>query len=1299
MEAKPKSWWALLSLALVGCSSVAGPSKPGEEVGKAALQLNNGLDVSALAAQAANAADAPCPTCGVSVTPNTGLRHIVLLSIDGMHAADFYKYVANFPRSNIGKLYLHGIDYPNATTPTPAGAFPGILALATGGSPKSTGVYGEDSYDRSLYSPGSNCAGTKGTEIVYDGSIAQDWTQLFSPINKDNLPLTKDLQGNCVGVYPHSFLKASTIFEVVQGSGRRTAWNDNHASYEILSGPSGKGVSELFTPDVTSQVALGGNVNGVDLTGAASACVVGTNAVGSGPINYSMCIPAAQAYDDVKVQAVINKIDGFSADGSRQSAVPTLLGLNFAAVEVAQRIDVPKAGYLNAAADPKDLLQAALDHVDFSIGRILTELDLKHFIDKTLVVVTAKHGQAPIDGSKFRNETFAAPGLSGVNDPYPYVQAVDPTVDTPSSFVNPNSGRVTVTGGHMQNSDSSILWLQNQNNANVTNVVQALTNPATDTAIGATVRPQGSIFSTNVTAGAELVQTFGDAQSSTDLLAAARAPNVFIQPDLGVIYAGGFDQLAAHAGGAQDDINVPLLISNPGIVNHVSLLQPVSTEQVAMTVLRALTLDGTKLNAAAAEGTTTLPGIVWGPGTYQAGSTIKAVDFTSQTSTTVAGNPPYVATFNAGSSICFNDVYLTDVVSITATVASNNTAANNVFSARIDGPNGTKVGQVTVPSTGGWTTWKTFTITINPAQTGLHSLCFRGESGTGIANLLSFYLVPVCVPECTNATCGSDGCGGTCGTCGFNFLCDDPFGQCVVPPTKYSVINPQLSSLIKAPDYDNQVGTTLGSGSTTVVSFDANDYVCYYGVELTNVQKIVTTLASATAGGTFSFRVDDPNGPQIGSYTVPATGGATTFKPKQIPIANTFGVHALCVRGETGSNIATLQSFQLSDQPVLPRYTLGSTILAAPPDSQQGTTNDAGGFVSSFDSNDFVCYEEVDLSGVNSIVATVASASGGGTFSARTGSQTGPRIATFRAPNTGSGTTFATVGANITPSGGMTTLCFVGETGSGIANLKSFLLSATVIPSKYQVGSLIPATPPDAQQGTTNDAGGFIANFDANDSFCYDSVDLTGVNSIIANIASANSGGVFSVRTGSPTGPRIGQSIVLSTGSWTTFTNLNIAITPTAGVTTLCITGDSGTGIGNIKNLTLSAATVSKSFSLNSVIPGGPNNGSQGITLNGTTITFFDQNDWFCYDGVDLTGVHTIKALAASGSSGNRFSVRIGSQTGFQIGSFTTSNTGSYNTYANWNVTVSNSPGVQRLCFFGVSGTGIANFQNFTLSP
>jgi hypothetical protein len=1091
-----------------------------------------------------------------------GLRHVLLISVDGMHAVDFYKWVTNNPRSSIGRLYLHGIDYPNATTPTPSGGFPGMLAVAAGGTPRTTGVYGEDSYDRTLFPPGSNCTGSPGTEVIYDGTIAQDTSQLISPIDKANLPLTKNSKGQCVEVYPHDFVKASTIFEVVQTSGRRTAWNDNHASYEILAGPSGKGISELYTPEATSKVSNGGTVNGVDLAGALSQCNA-SNSVGiAADQTYTTCLPAAEAYDDVKVQAVINKIDGFSADGTRLSAVPTILGMSFEELEVAQRL--PSGGYTNGIADPTPLLLEAFQHVDFSIGRILTELDSKHFIEKTLVILTAKHGQAPIDPNRVQTEN-GGPGGPGVVDPRSIVQTADSNVDTVfAPFVNPNDGRSPAVNGHVQTGDVATVWLQDQNNLNVSNVVGVLNDPTNDQAMGATVRPQGSIFSTSITSGTELAETFGDPQSS-DALAAARAPNVFVQPDLGVIYTTSPDEIADHGGGASDDINVPLLISNSGIVQHVSIFQPVSTTQVAPTILKALTFDGRKLTAAATEGTTMLPGIVWGPGRYQTGSTINAIDFDSQSHTQIGGPPPYVGHFDDGSSICFNDVYLTDVSAISATIASNK--SGGVFSFHIDSPSGKQIGKFTVQSTGGSTTFKTVSIPIS-STTGLHTLCVVGDSGSSIANFKDFELVPACVPECTGATCGSDGCGGTCGTCGFNSLCDDPFGQCVTPPTKYSLADPTLPSLIPATAFDAQSGTARGT--TTVGSFDANNYVCYYGVDLTGVASLETSLASSTSGGVLSVRVDSPTGPEIGVYTVKSTGGTSTYKTQQIPISvSTVGPHALCIRGESGTAIASFKSFQLSATPVVAKYAVGSTIPAVPPDSQHGTSNASGGFVNHFDTGDYVCYDSVDLTGVSSIVTNLSSTSSRGVVSVHIGSRSGPSIGSFTVLKTGGSSIFTDVSVAIAETPGVVTLCFVGDSGSNIANLNNFSLSSAPVTATYALGATISAVPPDDSQGITTN-GTVVSSFDSGDWVCYNGVDLTGVRHVVANASSSSGGGKFSVRLGSSSGPGIGSFTATKTGSSSNFTNYKIGISNSPGVETLCFVGTSGSHIANFQSFLLS---------------------------------------------------------------------------------------------------------------------------------
>jgi len=106
------------------------------------------------------------------------VRQVLLLSVDGMHEVDLAKWVEAHPSSALARLRRSAVTYSDARATTPSDSFPGLLALVTGGTPRSTGVYYDDSYDRTLYPPGSNCSGSPGSEIVYDESLDFDLSKL-----------------------------------------------------------------------------------------------------------------------------------------------------------------------------------------------------------------------------------------------------------------------------------------------------------------------------------------------------------------------------------------------------------------------------------------------------------------------------------------------------------------------------------------------------------------------------------------------------------------------------------------------------------------------------------------------------------------------------------------------------------------------------------------------------------------------------------------------------------------------------------------------------------------------------------------------------------------------------------------------------------------------------------------------------------------------------------------------------------------------------------------------------------------
>jgi predicted AlkP superfamily pyrophosphatase or phosphodiesterase len=543
------------------------------------------------------------------------IDRVLLISVDGLHQSDLARFIEKNPGSTMAGLAARGVVYSNAHTPTPSDSFPGLLALVTGGTPKSTGVYYDDSYDRTLFPPGSNCQGDPGTECTYFEIAEVDDSKLFSPINPDNLPHARDAQGNCKPVFPHEFIRTNTIFEVIRAAGGHTAWSDKHPAYDLVNGPSGTGVEDLYTPEINSLIKNGGTVNGVDLAGSLAHCDGTTNSLPLKKVDdYTTCEPSVIAYDDVKVQAVINEIEGKTSDGTKSAPVPNILGMNFQEVSVGQKLIV--GGYCpggtgcsatDAAGTPTPLLAGAIAHVDASVGRMVAALRANHLFDSTLIIVSAKHGQSPIDRRKLAMESGGS-GNATVTDPLGFINAADPNVDQVfAAFVNPNDGSSPVVKGHLQTDDVGILWLQNQSRANVDAVVAQLTDPAHRAARFANVLPPGTIFDSNINFGEEPAEIYGD-PTSGDPIAAARAPNVVIQPNWGVIYSGSSKKISEHGGGTLDDTNVALLVSNPRL-EHRTIDAHVGTTQVAPTILRALDLDPESLDAVRKERTKTLPGL------------------------------------------------------------------------------------------------------------------------------------------------------------------------------------------------------------------------------------------------------------------------------------------------------------------------------------------------------------------------------------------------------------------------------------------------------------------------------------------------------------------------------------------------------------------------------------------------------------------------------------------------------------------------------------------------------------------
>jgi hypothetical protein len=529
------------------------------------------------------------------------IKHVLLLSIDGMHAVDFYNCSHGIAGVNGGNPYCpnmaalshHAINYVAAVSSKPSDSFPGLAAIVSGGSPKSTGLYYDVAYDRSLDPPatttGTGLAGGSctpygvpvGTTTDYDQGIDIDDTLLNGGApgaavteggiaSIDPKKLVRDPQQGCAPVYPWNFIRTNTIFGVVHAAGGYTAWIDKHPSYSMAGGPGGKGLDDYYSPEVSSTAI---RLPGVTTSLGVSCASVRDSSGGA----WNGSFANIQCYDALKVAALRNQIDGKSHNG-KPAEIPALFGMNFQAVYIGQSVVEPgvgKGGYQNAAALPSSQLLQEIEFVDASIGDIVSSLKNAGIQEDTLLVITAKHGESPIDTSLYVAD--------GSNTPATLLGSAIPFSESP----------LNTTGIGATEDDVSVLWLNR--GASVADAVSLLESNAA--AIGLGQIYYGPTLSLNYNVG------------GLDPGQDPRTPDIIVTPNVGVTYSASMTMNGDHGGFAHDDTNVIMLVANPRF-KASTVSATTTTTQVAPTILKALGLDPTALDAVREEGTAVLPEVV-----------------------------------------------------------------------------------------------------------------------------------------------------------------------------------------------------------------------------------------------------------------------------------------------------------------------------------------------------------------------------------------------------------------------------------------------------------------------------------------------------------------------------------------------------------------------------------------------------------------------------------------------------------------------------------------------------------------
>ena len=95
---------------------------------------------------------------------------------------------------------------------------------------------------------------------------------------------------------------------------------------------------------------------------------------------------------------------------------------------------------------------------------------------------------------------------------------------------------------------------------------------------------------------------------------------------------------------------------------------------------------------------------------------------------------------------------------------------------------------------------------------------------------------------------------------------------------------------------------------------------------------------------------------------------------------------------------------------------------------------------------------------------------------------------------------------------------------------------------------------------TCAEGGQDIGGIESGDWSAYNNINLTGVNTFIARVASAGSGGNIEIRLDSPAGTLVGTGVVSGTGGWQTYRNVYCNISGANGTHTVYLVYTGGSG-------------------------------------------------------------------------------------------------------------------------------------------
>jgi uncharacterized protein (TIGR03790 family) len=550
-----------------------------------------------------------------------------------------------------------------------------------------------------------------------------------------------------------------------------------------------------------------------------------------------------------------------------------------------------------------------------------------------------------------------------------------------------------------------------------------------------------------------------------------------------------------------------------------------------------------------------------------------------------------------GQYVGFRQIDLTGMTSLDARVANGNDDAHSyIFQIRLDNPSGTVVGTCHVPTTGGWQTWETSSCALTQKVAGVHDIYLK-------------FL--------------TNGFGGALYNLEWISFQGSP-------------------SVIEAASYNLVSGTAhlepSSEGPQDLGYITNGDYAVYHGINLADMTSIEARVASAGSGGAVKIHLDSPTGPIIGTCAIPVTGGWQEWATRTCVLTHTSGIHNvyLVFTGGSGylfdlewfkflggSSVVEVASYkQLSGTESLETSSEGAQDL--------GSIYDGQSLMGDLISNGLTgAVGYVDEPTLNSIVGL-----------------------SFGIEHYEGGYTFAESMYAGTP--------YLGWEGVVVGDPLSAPYAGSMQPVSPTQAASFSGKTDGISTGNSSEGGMDLGNI-ANGSYVYyKGVDLAGMNTFRARVASASTGGNIQIRLDSQTGTVIGTCSAPATGGWQKWVTESCSVTATAGTHNLYLTFEGqGQTLFNLEWFALIPSIRATSYNKVSgqVQPETCSEGNQDLG-------FITNGSYAVYKQIDLTAKTHMAARTASAGEGGNIEVHLDSPTGTLVGTCVAPLTGSWQSWA-----------------------------------